>query len=210
MGFTIFVLVTAAAAAGVFFALKGKSTAQALPDKERFAKAFTPVPASSLTNKQDSKPAAGMKTHVVAPPNPNDPPHNLEGGESTMAIKFVPDSSVAPIPGFADIYKKIALGEIRGHVMVVAGPDKGKGVELKGDAAITVGREKNHTLNLTDPGVSMHQCEIHVEAGKVVIADIGSRNGTYVNNQKIGDIQSLENCDIVTIGKTKLLVTLPG
>ena len=211
MGFTIFILVTVAAAAGAFFVVRSKtSTTQALPDKERFAKAFTPVPVAGSQAKQDSKPASGVKTQVMAGPSPNDPLPQIEGGESTMQIKFVPDSSVAPIPGFADIYKKIALGQIRGHVMVVAGPDKGKGVELLADAAITVGREKNHTLNLSDHGVSHHQCEIHVEGAQVVIADIGSRNGTYVNNQKIGEKQALENCDIITVGQTKMLVTLPG
>jgi hypothetical protein len=87
VGFTIFILVTAAAAAGVFFAVRGKAAgAPALPDKERFAKAFTPVPVSGTPAKQDSK-SPGMKTHVVGPPDPNEPiVPNLEGGESTMAI----------------------------------------------------------------------------------------------------------------------------
>ena len=179
------------------------------PDKARFAAAFqkTPVPAGL-------QPTSGIRAPAPAAGGAPPPAHinddlDLTPGASTLAMRVVPDTSPAPMPGFAEVYKKIASGQIRGHVMVVGGPDRGRGVEIVGEKAISIGRGKNHTLNLNDPGVSTDQCEIVAEAGKVVLRDLGSKNGTYVNNQRIErTAQPLENCDIVTCGATKILMTL--
>ena len=126
-------------------------------------------------------------------------------------LRWVPDTSPAPMPGFAEVYKKIASGQIRGHVMVVGGPDRGRGVEIVDDRAISIGRGKNHTLNLSDAGVSIDQCEIAAIEGKIMLRDLGSKNGTFVNSQRVAAMpQPLENCDIVTCGATKILMTLGG
>lgn len=131
-------------------------------------------------------------------------------GASTLAVKFVPDSSVAPMPGFTDVYQKIAAGSIGGHLMVVGGPDRGRGLELAGNVRVTVGRGANHTLRLADAGASNDQCMFLAENGRVTVEDLGSKNGTHVNNQRIDKRQILENCDIVAFGATKILATLPG
>ncbi|HVY60221.1 MAG TPA: FHA domain-containing protein [Planctomycetota bacterium] len=178
---------------------KGAAEPAEAPDRARFAAAFqkTPVPTSAPV-------AAGPQRNV----------HDLideSAGESTMAMRVVPDTSPAPMPGFADVYRKMASGEIRGHVMVVGGPDRGRGVEIVDQRVITVGRGKNHTLNLADPGVSTDQCEFTAVDGKILLRDLGSKNGTFVNNQRIDQRpHPLENCDIVTCGATKILMTLPG
>jgi pSer/pThr/pTyr-binding forkhead associated (FHA) protein len=165
------------------------------PDAARFAAAFNKTPV----------PAAATATPVAAPAQ------EPSQGESTMQMQVVPDTSPAPMPGFAEVYKKIATGQIRGHVMVVGGPDRGRGVEIVDDRAITVGRGKGHTLNLNDPGVSNDQCEIICASGRIIVRDLNSKNGTFVNAQRLEvKPHPLENCDIVTCGATKILMTLPG
>jgi two-component system response regulator AtoC len=50
---------------------------------------------------------------------------------------------------------------------------------------LTVGRAEDVDVRLTDPGTSALHCRIHVEAGRVTIEDVGSRNGTQIRGQRI-------------------------
>jgi hypothetical protein len=196
-------VVGAALGGGLFLAGKRTQTAgPAAPAPTRFEAAFKPTKVAS----KDGAKAVGRETLPMDGPSIAD---QAEPGASTMAVRFVPDTSVAPIPGFQDVYRKIACGEIKGHIMVVGGPDRGRGVDVRDGTPITVGRDKDHTLILTDAGVSNHQCEFVAAEGRLVLRDAGSKNGTYVNNTRV-DRHVLENCDIVTLGSTKILVTLPG
>ena len=45
----------------------------------------------------------------------------------------------------------------------------------------TVGRGDHNTLALHDPSVSLAHCEILVHGPEVIVRDLGSANGTYVN-----------------------------
>jgi hypothetical protein len=130
----------------------------------------------------------------------------LEVGEGTISQAFVADYSAQAMPGFASIYRQIAAGEMRGFLMVVGGPDRGRGVPIA-DTRISVGRNQGLTLTISDPGVSSHQCEIWAEGAHIMVGDAGSKNGTYVNNTRISK-QPLANCDVIAFGSTKLLVTL--
>lgn len=127
-------------------------------------------------------------------------------GEGTISQAFVPDYSAQAMPGFANIYRRIAAGEMRGFVMIVGGPDRGRGLPI-GDERITVGRDPSNALAVSDPGVSANQCVIWYENGQVLVGDAGSKNGTFVNNARITR-QALGNCDVIAFGSTKLLVTL--
>lgn len=127
-------------------------------------------------------------------------------GEQTMAQVFVPDYSAQPMPGFARIYQQIAAGTMLGFLMVVGGPDRGRGIPI-GRERIAIGRGGDCALQLSDPGVSNRQAEVLLEEGHIVIRDLGSKNGTYVNNVRI-EKQTLSNCDVIAFGSTRLLVTL--
>jgi pSer/pThr/pTyr-binding forkhead associated (FHA) protein len=49
----------------------------------------------------------------------------------------------------------------------------------------TVGRVEDNTFQIADASVSSHHAEIHLRGSDIVIKDIGSTNGTFINNQKI-------------------------
>ena len=48
-----------------------------------------------------------------------------------------------------------------------------------------LGRGTDCDLRLVDPGVSRHHAELRVEDGEVVLVDLGSTNGTFVNGQPV-------------------------
>ena len=53
---------------------------------------------------------------------------------------------------------------------------------------ISIGRSKRNDLVLADQWLSRHHAEIRNDEGDFTIADLESRNGTYVNGEKIARI----------------------
>ena len=49
----------------------------------------------------------------------------------------------------------------------------------------TVGRVEDNTFHIADASVSSHHAEIILRGSDIVIRDIGSTNGTFINNEKI-------------------------
>jgi Protein of unknown function (DUF3662)/FHA domain len=68
---------------------------------------------------------------------------------------------------------------------------------------VIIGRLAESDVVLADPGASRRHAEIRHENGEFVIADLGSTNGTMVNESVIGE-RTLEEGDRITIGKTVL------
>jgi DNA-binding NtrC family response regulator len=66
------------------------------------------------------------------------------------------------------------------EVRVIAGPDKGTHFRAKAGRTV-VGKHPRADLVLADGTVSRFHCEIAVEADRVAIRDLGSRNGTQLD-----------------------------
>jgi FHA domain-containing protein len=91
----------------------------------------------------------------------------------------------------------------RGAQLVVIEKGKaGKAFPLAKDRVI-IGRLGESDLVLSDPGVSRRHAEVRREDGRYVIADLGSTNGTMVNEATIGE-RELEEGDRITVGRTVL------
>src|SRR5579862_6427559 len=60
----------------------------------------------------------------------------------------------------------------------------GQTYELKVDKT-TVGRVEDNTFQIEQPSVSSHHCEVLLRGNEVVIKDLNSTNGTFINNQQI-------------------------
>lgn len=65
---------------------------------------------------------------------------------------------------------------------------KGREFVLENETKYILGRSRDCSLSLPDPllQISRYHCRIGVSAPSVVIQDLGSLNGTYVNGEKIG------------------------
>jgi pSer/pThr/pTyr-binding forkhead associated (FHA) protein len=69
-----------------------------------------------------------------------------------------------------------------------------------------VGRARTNDLMLDDARVSREHAVITVDGAFVLIEDLGSRNGVYVNGRKV-TIDALASGDVVTIGDCTLRFT---
>jgi pSer/pThr/pTyr-binding forkhead associated (FHA) protein len=78
----------------------------------------------------------------------------------------------------------------------------GRTVTLDKDRTI-LGRLPDSDVVLKDPGASRSHAEIRHEGEGFVIADLGSTNGTLVNESSVTE-RGLEDGDRITIGRTVL------
>jgi pSer/pThr/pTyr-binding forkhead associated (FHA) protein len=68
---------------------------------------------------------------------------------------------------------------------------------------VTIGRLPDNTVVIDNPAVSAHHARIFREGADVVIEDLESTNGTYVNEQHVYR-HRLQHGDVVLIGKHQL------
>ncbi len=78
----------------------------------------------------------------------------------------------------------------------------GRVFELSKDRVI-IGRLPESDVTVPDPGVSRRHAEIRREDGRYVVMDLGSTNGTKVNEAPAGE-RPLEDGDRITVGRTVL------
>ena len=71
--------------------------------------------------------------------------------------------------------------------------------------SITIGRGPDNSIPIDNLAVSNHHAEIRSEEGHLVIQDLDSLNGTFVNNQRVKR-SALKHGDVVLIGKHSIQV----
>src|SRR5438105_10736338 len=69
---------------------------------------------------------------------------------------------------------------------------------------LTIGRKPDNDLVIDNPAVSGHHARIVKEEGAFFIEDLGSTNGTFLNDAKVQK-QKLKNTDRVAVGKHLLI-----
>ena len=78
----------------------------------------------------------------------------------------------------------------------------GKTYELKAEST-TVGRVDDNTFEIPDPSISSHHCEILLRGSDVVVKDLGSTNGTFINGEKISE-SALKPGQILRLGMVEM------
>jgi VWFA-related protein len=74
-------------------------------------------------------------------------------------------------------------------------------------AMTNIGRARDNQIVLDDPTVSRNHAWIKIEDKDFVIFDIGSANGTFVNDEPVENPRSLEHGDIVRFGDATFIFT---
>jgi FHA domain-containing protein len=78
-----------------------------------------------------------------------------------------------------------------------------------GAALIAIGRAADNDVILDDPQVSRHHCQLKLQHGAYGLVDLGSRNGSSVNGQRVEEI-ALADGDRIRIGNTSVEFRLRG
>ena len=69
------------------------------------------------------------------------------------------------------------------NLVVLSAGLTGRLCELKVDKT-TIGRSDDNVFQIADPSVSSHHCEVLLRGSDVVVRDLNSTNGTYINGKE--------------------------
>jgi hypothetical protein len=72
-----------------------------------------------------------------------------------------------------------------------------------GGALISIGRASDNDVIVDDPEVSRHHCQLKLQHGAYSLADLGSRNGSWINGQPVSEV-ALGPGDVIRIGSTEI------
>jgi pSer/pThr/pTyr-binding forkhead associated (FHA) protein len=161
-----------------------------LPGADRPAAAPATPPAPTQPPAQQPTPGVtdtAMLTPIGAEPEPE------RGGEPLSADD---EAAVGALPAGSAL------------LIVQRGPNAGSRFLLDVDV-VTAGRHPDSDIFLDDVTVSRRHAEFRRDPYGVKVRDVGSLNGTYVNRDRIDEVQ-LSNGDEVQIGKYRLVYYASG
>jgi len=87
-----------------------------------------------------------------------------------------------------------------------SGIEKGQVIPLSG--VMEVGRALECDISILEPSLSRRHAEFEVRNGDLMLTDLGSSNGTYVNGEKVQEIQ-LSDKDVVQFQNVRFTVIAP-
>ncbi len=93
------------------------------------------------------------------------------------------------------------------RLVISSGKNAGRVVPITGERFF-IGRAEDCHLRPNTDLISRHHCVITVADGFVTVRDFGSRNGTFVNGERIRGEEELNNGDSLSIGPLNFVVEL--
>jgi hypothetical protein len=93
-------------------------------------------------------------------------------------------------------------GRSREPHLVVIEPDDQRGRAFELADELTVGRAAGCQIVLDDTYVSQLHTRIFTRDGQLMVEDLGSTNGTYLNNRKVSGPMMMGRGDKLRVGKT--------
>ncbi len=93
------------------------------------------------------------------------------------------------------------------QLIVVGGSKAGQGIPIVGPKFL-IGRADDCQLKPRSELISRYHCAIVSEDGYVAIRDLGSKNGVYLNGERVGAEQELQNGDKISLGPLEFMVQI--
>lgn len=87
-------------------------------------------------------------------------------------------------------------------LVVLSAGMAGRSEELKVDKT-TIGRVEDNTFQIAEPSVSSHHCEVFLRGNDVVVKDLESTNGTFINGEKITE-SVLKPGQVLRLGQVEI------
>ena len=86
-------------------------------------------------------------------------------------------------------------------LVLIHGEDLGRKFDLTNEETL-IGRTSKADIQVDQDSVSRNHAKIRVDSTRITIEDLGSTNGTIVNDEHIEEVLRLRNGDLVKIGRT--------
>jgi pSer/pThr/pTyr-binding forkhead associated (FHA) protein len=87
-------------------------------------------------------------------------------------------------------------------LVVLSAGMTGRTHELKVDKT-TIGRVEDNTFEIAESSVSSHHCEVLLRGNDVLVRDLNSTNGTFINGQKISE-SVLKPGQVLRLGQVEM------
>ncbi len=88
-----------------------------------------------------------------------------------------------------------------------SGPEKGQVIPVM--ERIEIGRALECDISILEPALSRKHAELDLDGDSLLIRDLGSVNGTWVNGEKIDEV-SLKDGDRIQFDKVRFIVSAPS
>jgi pSer/pThr/pTyr-binding forkhead associated (FHA) protein len=85
----------------------------------------------------------------------------------------------------------------------------GQSYELKVDKT-TIGRVDDNTFPIPHASVSSHHCEVLLRGSDIVVKDLNSTNGTFIQNEQVTGEKVLKPGQILRLGQVDIRLEVPG
>ena len=119
-------------------------------------------------------------------------------------IEQPPLMPVAPAPAAErrELKPMKGRGTVPGRLVVLE-PKQKRGTAYAISGVIGIGREPDNTIPIVDDTyLSGHHAKVSAADGRVIVDDLGSRNGTYLNGARITEPRTVKVGDRIQIGYT--------
>ena len=120
------------------------------------------------------------------------------------AVRTVTRDLRVTSPGGGRASGKAGTAPRTAGAVIVHGPDGARPRTFKLAASMAVGRAPECDIRLDDTYVSQQHARIFGKGDKWYVEDLGSTNGTFVNDQKLAAPAQVEPGDKVRVGTTVL------
>jgi pSer/pThr/pTyr-binding forkhead associated (FHA) protein len=79
----------------------------------------------------------------------------------------------------------------------------GRAYDLKVEKT-TIGRVEDNTFQIPEPSVSSHHCEVLMRGDDILVRDLNSTNGTFINGEKVATESPLKLGQILRLGQIEM------
>jgi pSer/pThr/pTyr-binding forkhead associated (FHA) protein len=89
------------------------------------------------------------------------------------------------------------------RLVTIGGEMPGQSFDLKVEKT-TIGRFPDNTIHIPHSSVSSHHCQVLLSGEDVVVKDLESKNGTFINNQQVTGETVLKPGEILRLGQVEM------
>ena len=139
-------------------------------------------------------------------------PTTLRAGDvvTVQGIKLEVVDAAAPVGGRTLVLSGttlLELGSDTWSLVADSGPEKGQVIPIK--ERLEIDRALDCDISILEPSLSRKHAELHLIGDDLVVRDLGSVNGTWVNAEKIDAEIKLKDGDVLQFARIKFIVSSP-